>query len=99
MKEYLALNCIFLLPIILLDIILSTRLLRNKKFWYFHIIVVILTIITDSFFSGRPIVLYDNQFNINFYIIHTPIENFFFGFNLLTLNLILFEFSNRKNET
>lgn len=99
MKEYLLINIAFLVVILHLDLSLKTKLFVNRKFWYFHIIVFLLAIIIDNYLSGRPIVIYNSEIITNVRLGYVPIENFLFGFDLLTLNLILFEFTNKKHET
>lgn len=97
MKEYLML-CLFLFVIIWqLDCALKTHLFMQKKFWILHLIVFILASFVDNVISGRPYVIFNPYFILNIRLIHVPIENFLFGFDLITLNLILFESKNKKN--
>lgn len=96
MKEYLIINLILTIVMYLLDRVFNTGLFNNKKFWYFHLIIIILTTLVDNYSSGRPIVLFNENFITGVRIIHVPMENYLFGFNLLTFNLILYERAVKK---
>lgn len=91
--------CIVLFVFVIqLDLILRTNLFFNKKFWLFHLIIILLATLVDNYISGRPFVIFNPRYLINVRVYFVPIENYLFGFTLLTLNLILFEFTNRKHE-
>jgi lycopene cyclase domain-containing protein len=91
MKEYFILDLITLFAVILLDYFLKTKLIGNRKFWIFQLIVIVLTTIVDNYSSGRPIVIFNRDIILNLRVGNVPVENYLLGFNLMTLNLILFE--------
>lgn len=96
--EYTIATLLSVIVVILLDQILGTKLFFQKKFWIFYIFVIVLHTIVDNYLNGRwwlnePIVgPYGDQFYSGIRVWHTPLENYFFGFSLITLNIILFEF-------
>jgi lycopene cyclase domain-containing protein len=96
MKPYLFLCLLFLLLNLSLDILFRTRLFTTKKFWAFQLIVLILTALYDHFAAGMNLFLYDQSIIIGAKIFKVPIEDFLFGFNLITLNLIIFTRSNKR---
>ncbi len=96
MKEYTLATFASVLCVIILDQVLRTKLVKQKKFWYFHIVVFFLACIVDNVISGRPYVFFNSSHIIGVRIGFVPIENFFFGFSLITLNLILFEYWKRR---
>ncbi|MFO0703744.1 MAG: lycopene cyclase domain-containing protein [Patescibacteria group bacterium] len=96
MKEYFILSILYLFIIALLDISLKTKLYQKKLFWNFQLIVFLLTAFVDHFSAARPIVLYNENIILGPRVFQVPIENFLFGFNMLYLNLIIFEKFNQK---
>ena len=99
MPEYTILTFLACLAVVILDLkILSTKLLTQKWYYLFLLLVVILQTIVDNYLNGRwlantPIVgPYGNQFYSNIVIWHTPLENYFFGLSLVTLNIAVFEY-------
>jgi hypothetical protein len=89
----------------LLDVfIFKTKLLWNKKFYLFISIVTILQFIVDNYLNGRwwldsyIVGPYDpNQYS-GIIIWHTPLENFLFGWGLIWMNLIVFEWLRSKSQ-
>jgi lycopene cyclase domain-containing protein len=84
------------LIVVLLDNILKTHLLTQKKFWVFWGIVVVLMIAVNGYLTWRPIVLYNEDKMLGFRIFTIPVEDFFFGFSLVGLNLIIWEYLSKK---
>ena len=96
MKEYTILAVISVILAILLDIILKTKLFLNKKFWVFWCVMFILIFIVNGYLTWRPIVLYDEKFYLGIRLFTIPIEDFIYGFSLITMNIALWEFFSRK---
>ncbi len=84
------------LIVVILDIVLKTNLLKQKNFWAFWGIVVILMLVVNGYLTWRPIVIYNEDKMIGLRIFTIPIEDFFFGFSLVGLNLIIWEFLSKK---
>jgi lycopene cyclase domain-containing protein len=101
--EYSILTFLAVISVIVLDLcILKTNLLKQKRFWAFYALVIILQTIVDNYLNGRwlgnePIVgPYPLQFYSGIKIWHTPVENYFYGFALVTLNIVLLEYFSKK---
>lgn len=100
--EYTILSIFSVLAVAVLDLkIAKTRLIQSKKFWLFILISFLLHTIVDNYLNGRwglgsfIVGPYNREFYLGIKIFFTPLENYLFGFSLLTLNVILFEkFSN-----
>lgn len=91
---YLALTSVII--ILILDILTGTKLLFNKSFWIFWGVMAIMILLINGYLTWRPIVIYDNSYNLNLRIFTIPIEDFLFGFSLLTFNLIIWELTSKK---
>lgn len=84
------------LGVIVLDIVLKTNLLKQKRFWIFWGIVVILMLIVNGYLTWRPIVIYNEMKMLGLRVFTIPIEDFFFGFSLVNMNLIIWEYFSKK---
>jgi lycopene cyclase domain-containing protein len=101
MPSYTFLTIISVILVLALDLWL-TRLVLRPKFWFFWLIIVILHTIVDNYLNGRwwhgVGIVWQYQHFSGIKIWHTPLENYFFGWSLITLNLIIMEFLvKRKN--
>lgn len=99
MPSYTILTIISVVLILIFDL-WTTRFVLRKKFWIFYLFVFILHTIVDNYLNGRwfsniGIVWKYEDFS-GILIWHTPLENYFFGWSLVTLNLINFELLKRK---
>ena len=98
MKEYTLLAIISVLLVIILDFVLRTRLVLNKKFWVFWAVMFVLIFIVNGYLTWRPIVIYGESFYLGIRLFTIPVEDFLFGFSLITSNIVLWEFYTRKIE-
>jgi len=96
MKEYTILAFIAAAGAILLDIILKTRLMKNKRFWVFWAVMFVLIFIVNGYLTWRPIVLYNDSFYLGIRLFTIPVEDFIYGFALLTMNISIWEYFTRK---
>ena len=97
MKEYTILAVAGVVLAIIVDmLVLKTRLMLNKKFWIFWCVMFVLIFIINGYLTWRPIVLYGEEHYLGIKLFTIPIEDFFYGFALLTLNIAIWEFYNKK---
>lgn len=91
MITYTSLSILAVILVIILDFTLGTKLCKRKAFWNFWAILVVLLFIVNGYLTWRPIVMYNSNFITNFRLFTIPIEDFLYGFSLVTLNLIIWE--------
>ena len=96
MKEYTLLCIVSVVFIIGLDYVLKTNLIKNKKFWVFWAVMFILIFIVNGYLTWRPIVIYGEGFYLGIRLFTIPVEDFLFGFSLITFNLIIWEYYNNR---
>ncbi len=96
MKEYTILAVTSVIIVIALDFILKTRLIVNKKFWIFWAVMFVIIFLVNGYLTWRPIVTYGNSFYLNLRLFTVPIEDFLYGFSLLTGNIIIWEYITKK---
>lgn len=92
MKEYTVLAAASVLVTIVLDRALGTRMLAKKAFWIFLTVMTGFTFIVNGYLTWRPIVLYSEKFFLNIRLWTIPVEDFLYGFALITCTIILWEF-------
>ncbi len=99
MKEYTILVILGSMAVVILDMILGTKILRQKLFWIFWSVVTVLMLVINGYLTWRPIVIYNETKMSGVRLFTIPVEDFFFGFALIGLNLIIWEyFSGKENK-
>lgn len=76
-------------------VILFARLLRpallvSSNFYIFLLVSFLLFLIFNYILTSLPIVIYGPEFNLGIRALTIPIEDFFFNFSMLTLNLLVY---------
>ncbi len=92
MKEYTVLAVLAAAGAAFVDRLLGTRLLVRRSYWLFVGVMMIFLLLVNGYLTWRPIVLYGERFYLGWRIGTIPIEDFFFGFSMMTLNVILWEY-------
>lgn len=90
-KEYTTLSGLIFIISVLFDRVWGASILTNKKFLFFFILVSFFTLVFNGYLTWRPIVTYDEIYQLGFRIFTIPIEDFFFGYALLIIATSLFE--------
>lgn len=96
MREYTILAAASVIIVIIFDFALGTRLILNKRFWVFWSVMFVIIFIINGYLTWRPVVTYGNSFFLNARLLTIPIEDFLYGFSLLTGNIIIWEYYNKK---
>jgi lycopene cyclase domain-containing protein len=95
-KEYTILACAVALVAVAVDFALKTHLVRQKRFWIFWCVMTALTTIVNGYLTWRPIVVYGEAFNLGIRFFTIPVEDYLYGFGLITLNLVIWEYLTRR---
>ncbi len=67
------------------------RLLTHPRLPLFALFLAALILVFNGYLTGRPVVLYDEQYQLGIRIITIPLEDFVFGFAHVWLAVSLFE--------
>lgn len=97
-KEYTSLASLFFAFSILFDKVWGSKIFFRKSFWIYFIFVSFFTLLFNGYLTWRPIVTYDEIYQIGFRIFTIPIEDFFFGYALLIFSTSIFEKMTCKNK-
>ena len=82
--EYTALALAGWVAVALLDHALGTSLLATPRYWAFLGVVALLTLMCNGYLTARPVVHYDPAYQLDVRVLTIPIEDFLFGFALVT---------------
>lgn len=97
-QEYTALSLMAVGGAALMDKALHTELFTDMRYWVFLAITSLLILVFNGYLTARPIVLYDAQYQLDFRVTTIPIEDFFYGYALLTAVVVLYEAWNTKEQ-
>ena len=89
-KEYTFFVSLALIYVLSLDIFLRTHLFRQSRTYWFSGLLFIMMLIFNGYLTARPVVQYAAQYQLDIRIYTIPIEDFFYGFSLIFLNLVLY---------
>lgn len=90
-KEYTSLTALIFSLSILYDKYYGAKIIITKRFVVYFIFVSLFTVIFNGYLTWRPIVTYDEIYQIGLRIFTIPIEDFFFGYALLIFCTSIFE--------
>ncbi|MBK8944362.1 MAG: lycopene cyclase domain-containing protein [Ignavibacteriae bacterium] len=90
-KEYTAISLAILIASFFIDKTYGAKLFRRKLFWIYISIVSVFTFIFNGYLTWRPIVTYNEIYQLGFRVFTIPIEDFLFGYALIILSTTIFE--------
>jgi lycopene cyclase domain-containing protein len=97
-KEYTFLAAASVIITLLLDKISGVRILRIPAFYIFLVVILFFKFLVNGYLTSAPIVLYDPKFFLGIRIGSIPLEDFFFGFSMVTMTIIFWEYFKRNKE-
>jgi lycopene cyclase domain-containing protein len=95
-KEYTGLVLIALGLVALLDWKLKTKMFIQLRTIQYLAISSLAMLIFNGFLTWRPVVLYNEAYQLGIRIFTIPIEDFGFGYSLILLCTILYEYFKRR---
>lgn len=90
-KEYTGLVLVALGLVGALDMLLSTDILARKNTYIYLGIIFLLNLVFNGYLTGRPVVIYNESYQLGIRIWTIPVEDFIYGFSMLLMNTILYE--------
>ncbi len=92
MKEYTLISIIFVLITIFLDIRTRVLLLKRIEYYIFLLFILFFKLLVNGYLTSKSIVIYNLEFFMGFRLLSIPFEDFIFGFSMVTMTIILFEY-------
>jgi lycopene cyclase domain-containing protein len=96
MKEYTLLAFFSVIITILLDRISGIHVLRRRMFYLFFAIILCFKFFVNGYLT-RFIVMYNPQQFLGCRIGTIPLEDFLFGFSMVTMSIIFWEYFKEKD--
>ncbi|MDF9715732.1 lycopene cyclase domain-containing protein [Nocardioides sp. ChNu-153] len=82
---------------VVLDLwVLRTRLLTRRAYWASYAIVLFFQLLTNEYLTSRGVFVYDEDAILGWRIGHAPVEDFLFGYSLVTLSLVFWVWWGRR---
>lgn len=96
--EYTLAIVLAMIGLIFLDRQLKTHVLRvnNHPLWGAAIVFALFQFVLDNYFTSRGLWMFNSNQMVGVFIPFIPIENILYGFELLLLAIILYEFFARS---
>lgn len=76
--------------------VLRTRLLTRRVFWVAYAIVLFFQTLTNEWLTWRGVFVYGDDAILGWRIGHAPVEDFWFGFALVTQSMIWWVWLGRR---
>ena len=92
MKEYTIAALVSAGLAIVLDRGLKTHVLGRGVFWIYLAVMYGFMILANGYLTWRPIVIYGQSFYLGIRLLTIPLEDFFFGFSLIGMSVIVWEY-------
>lgn len=97
MKEYTIAAIVSVVITLVLDRKLRTRVVQRKEFWIFLAVMYAFKILANGYLTWRPVVIYGADFFLNIRLYTIPLEDFLYGFSLITSSVIIWEYFRKKD--
>ncbi|UCC94609.1 MAG: lycopene cyclase domain-containing protein [Candidatus Omnitrophota bacterium] len=92
MKEYTFLAAFSVLITLLLDKKSRVGVLKRKEYYIFLFIIFLFKLLVNGYLTGKSIVMYNPRFFLGLRIGSIPLEDFLFGFSMVTMTVIFWEY-------
>ena len=96
MREYTFAAIASVVLVVLLDRALRTRLTGRVEFWVFMTVMFGFKLLFNGYLTWRPIVIYGERFYLGMRVWTIPLEDFLFGFSMITLCIVLWEVARSR---
>ena len=98
MKEYTVLGILAVVFTFIIGKILKADIFKKKIFWFFILIILFFKFLVNGYLTGADIVRYNPKFFIGYRLGSIPLEDFLFGFSMVSLTIIFWEYFKKAGE-
>ncbi|MDD5429651.1 MAG: lycopene cyclase domain-containing protein [Candidatus Omnitrophica bacterium] len=95
MKEYTFLAAASVILTIFIDC-KSSKLYRRGEYYIFLAVILFFKLLVNGYLTGNNIVIYNTRFFLGFRLGSIPLEDFLFGYSMVTLTLVFWEYFKKK---
>jgi len=97
MKEYTILAIISIVLTITLDIYTGVRILKRREYYIFLVIIFLFKLLVNGYLT-QNIVMYNPTFFLGVRLGTIPVEDFLFGFSMVTMAIIFWEYFKKREQ-
>ncbi|MCK9431662.1 MAG: lycopene cyclase domain-containing protein [Candidatus Omnitrophica bacterium] len=98
MKEYTVIAFFSVVFVVLADRLSGVNILRRKLFYFFLAVIFGFKLAVNGYLTGAGIVRYCPEYFLGLRLGSIPFEDFLFGFSMVALTVISWEFWKKKGE-
>ena len=98
MKEYTIMSIGGVILTVMIDKLTGVNILKRKLFYLFLVIILGFKLLVNGYLTGTNIVMYNPQFFLGLRVGSIPWEDFLFGFSMVSLGVIFWEFSKKQKK-
>lgn len=92
MKEYTILAFLSIIFIFVVDNVSGVRIFKRGLFWLFLFIIALFKLLVNGYLTKAEIIIYNPKFFLGFRVGSIPVEDFIFGFSMVSLSIICWEY-------
>ncbi|MCF7873350.1 MAG: lycopene cyclase domain-containing protein [Candidatus Omnitrophica bacterium] len=96
MKEYTLISLGSIVITFLLEKLLKTGLFKKIEYYIYLIFIMAAELIVNGLITSKGIVKYNSDFYLGIKVGSIPVEDFFFGFSMVTTTIMFWEFFKRR---
>ncbi len=98
MREYTLIAMCFVALTVLVDKITKINILEKKEFYFFILVILGFKFLVNGYLTSTNIVVYNSKFFTGLRLGSIPLEDFLFGFSMVSLTIIFWELFKKSNE-
>jgi lycopene cyclase domain-containing protein len=91
-KEYTLISGAMIILTVLVDRLTRVNILKRKLFYLFMIIILGFKLLVNGYLTQTSIIMYNPKYFFGLRLGSIPLEDFLFGFSMVTLGIIFWEF-------
>lgn len=95
-KEYTLLAFICVVVTLWLDGFSRLYILKRKEFYFFLAVIIFFKFLVNGYLTGAGVVIYNPRFYLGVRIGSIPLEDFFFGFGMVSMTIIFWEYFKKR---
>ncbi|MFA6357984.1 MAG: lycopene cyclase domain-containing protein [Candidatus Omnitrophota bacterium] len=96
MKEYTMIALGSVILTILADRTTKVNILKKKEFYWFLAVILGFKFLVNGYLTKTNIVMYNSKYFLGVRAGSIPLEDFIFGFSMVSLGIILWEFFKKR---
>jgi lycopene cyclase domain-containing protein len=93
MKEYTLLSLVSVLVAIAIDRKTGVNVLKKREFYFFLLFILFWKFLVNGYLTGFKVVLYNPAFYMGIRLGTIPLEDFLFGFSMVVLSVVFWEYA------